>query len=137
MAEIIVKSAFVDKVLVGKDGAFGVRTSEPHSRKNDQGGYDTTGRTFRTLRGRGIDWSQFQERDRITFHGREVTEEREHDGKKYYDLNVWVDGVMRVESTGGGQRQAAPADAWAAAQPSQTAADAWGAPSNDPSDTPF
>src|SRR5690606_41316128 len=52
MPEIIVKSAFVDKVLAGKDGAFGLRTSEPHSRKNDQGGYDTTGRTFRTLRGR-------------------------------------------------------------------------------------
>lgn len=135
MAEIIVKSAFVDKVLVGKDGAFGVRTSEPHSRKNDQGGYDTTGRTFRTLRGRGIDWSQFQERDRIAFHGREVTEEREHDGKKYYDLNVWVDGVMRVESTGG-QRVAAPADTWAAAQPVQAAADAWGAPSNA-EDVPF
>lgn len=135
MAEIIVKSAFVDKVLAGKDGAFGLRTSEPHSRKNDQGGYDTTGRTFRTLRGRGIDWSQFQERDRITFHGREVTEEREHDGKKYYDLNVWVDGVMRVESTGG-QRQAAPADAWAAAQPVQAAADAWGASSSF-GDEPF
>ena len=46
--------------------------------------------------------------------------------------------VTRAQSgSGGGQRQSAPADTWAAAQPSQTAADAWGAPSNDPADLPF
>lgn len=47
--------------------------------------------------------------------------------------------VTRAQSggNGGGQRQSASADTWAAAQPSQTAADAWGAPSNDPADLPF
>lgn len=36
-----------------------------------------------------------------------------------------------------GRRQAAPADTWAAAQPSQTAADAWAAPGAYGDDTPF
>ena len=98
MADVQVKSAFVDKVLVGNDGAWGVKTSEPHSRKNEAGGYDTTGRTFRTLRGRNVDWSQFQEKDRITFFGREETIEREHEGKKFYDLIVWVDSAALIKA---------------------------------------
>jgi hypothetical protein len=119
MAEVQVKSAFVDKVLVGTDGAWGVKTSEPHSRKNEAGGYDTTGRTFRTLRGRNIDWSQFQEKDRITFAGREETVEREHEGKKFYDLIVWVDAaaVIKSQQSTSQPAQSAPApaqDPWAA-----------------------
>lgn len=119
MADVQVKSAFVDKVLTGNDGAWGVKTSEPHSRKNDNGGYDTTGRTFRTLRGRNVDWSQFQEKDRITFFGREETVEREHEGKKFYDLIVWVDAAAVIKSQGQTSRpaQSAPAttqEPWAA-----------------------
>lgn len=122
MADVQVRSAFVDKVLTGNDGAWGVKTSEPHSRKNDNGGYDTTGRTFRTLRGKNIDWSQFQERDRIAFFGREETVEREHEGKKYYDILVWVDGVTVIKSQSAGsapaQSASSPAvDAWASATP--------------------
>lgn len=128
MADVQVKSAFVDKVLVGNDGAWGVKTSEPHSRKNDAGGYDTTGRTFRTLRGRNVDWSQFQEKDRITFFGREETVEREHEGKKFYDLIVWVDSAALIKSQQTAQQpaQSAPATAqepWTT--PGPTAA-AWG-----------
>lgn len=114
MADIQVKSAFVDKVLTGNEGAWGLKTSEPHSRKNDNGGYDTTGRTFRTLRGRNIDWSQFQEKDRITFFGREETVEREHEGKKFYDLIVWVDAaaVIKSQAPTSQPAPAATTDAW-------------------------
>lgn len=115
MADVQVKSAFVDKVLTGSDGAWGVKTSEPHSRKNDAGGYDTTGRTFRTLRGRNVDWSQFQEKDRITFFGREETVEREHEGKKFYDLIVWVDSAAVIKA-----QQAAPQPAQSAPAQNET-----------------
>lgn len=118
MADIQVRSAFVDKVLTGNDGAWGVKTSEPHSRKNESGGYDTTGRTFRTLRGRNVDWSQFQEKDRITFFGREETIEREHDSKKYYDLIVWVDSAAVIR---GQEQQNRPAQQ----QQASTSTDAW------------
>lgn len=130
MADIQVKSAFVDKVLTGNDGVWGVKTSEPHSRKNDSGGYDTTGRTFRTLRGRNVDWSQFQEKDRITFFGREETVEREHEGKKYYDLIVWVDSaaVIRVQEH---QNRPAPQ------QQTTPSTDAWTTPGSFGDDTPF
>lgn len=124
MADIQVKSAFVDKVLTGNDGAWGVKTSEPHSRKNDTGGYDTTGRTFRTLRGRNVDWSQFQEKDRITFFGREETVEREHEGKKYYDLIVWVDSAAVIR---GQEQQNRPAPQ----QQTTPSTDAWTTPGGD------
>ncbi|WP_047219944.1 hypothetical protein [Delftia lacustris] len=127
MADIQVRSAFVDKVLVGTDGAWGLKTSEPHSRKNDAGGYDTTGRTFRTLRGRNIDWSHFQEKDRITFFGREETVEREHEGKKYYDLIVWVDAAAVINSQQATAQPARPAQS----APATTQTDAWTA------DAPF
>jgi len=130
MADIQVRSAFVDKVLVGNEGAWGVKTSEPHSRKNDAGGYDTTGRTFRTLRGRNVDWSLFQEKDRITFFGREETVEREHEGKKYYDLIVWVDAAAVIKS-----QQATPQPAYSA--PAAAQADAWTTPGGFGDDTPF
>lgn len=128
MADIQVKSAFVDKVLAGTSGAWGVKTSEPHSRKNDDGGYDTTGRTFRTLRGNNVDWSQFQEKDRITFFGREETVEREHEGKKYYDLIVWVDAasVIRTQASSVGNQRPAQTP------PAQTATtDAWTTPESE------
>lgn len=130
MADIQVRSAFVDKVLTGNDGAWGVKTSEPHSRKNDSGGYDTTGRTFRTLRGRNVDWSQFQEKDRITFSGREETVEREHEGKKYYDLIVWVDSAAVIR---GQEQQNRPAPQ----QQTTPSTDAWTTTGSFGDDTPF
>lgn len=129
MADVQVKSAFVDKVLIGQDGAWGVKTSEPHSRKNDTGGYDTTGRTFRTLRGRNVDWSQFQEKDRITFFGREETVEREHEGKKFYDLIVWVDAAEVIKT-----QQAVSQPTYSAPAPAQ---EQWTTPGSFGDDTPF
>lgn len=132
MADIQVKSAFVDKVLVGTSGAWGVKTSEPHSRRNEAGGYDTTGRTFRTLRGNNVDWSQFQEKDRITFFGREETVEREHEGKKYYDLIVWVDAAAVIKSQGNTSQpaQSEPSRSQATYQP--PAADSWATAESTP-----
>lgn len=124
MADVQVRSAFVDKVLVGTDGPWGLKTSEPHSRKNDAGGYDTTGRTFRTIRGKNIDWTQFQEKDRISFFGREETVEREHEGKKYYDLLVWVDGVTVLRKTGQSRPAPTQEEPWRTPG-STTTPDAW------------
>lgn len=138
MADIQIRSAFVDKVLIGKDGPFGVKTSEPHSRKNDHGGYDTTGRTFRTIRGKDIDWTQFNEGDRIAAFGREVTEEREYEGKKYYDLIVWAEAVMVIpRAQGGSGRGSAPSTSPGAGQGGfAPQADAWATP-GDNTDRPF
>ena len=98
MAQIEIKSAFVEKWNRNGDPhpGWGMRTSEPHSRKRDDGSFETTGRTFRTVkvsRGSGIDLAEFNEGDRVRVTGREVTESREHEGKKFYDLVVWADSV--------------------------------------------
>lgn len=120
MADVQVGSAFVDKVLTGSSGPFGVKTSEPHRRKNEQTGeWETTGRTFRDVTGDGIDWGAFAEGDRIAFFGAEFTRSREHEGKVYYSLTVRARAAAKVPSRGGQQAQgapsAAPAGDWAAA----------------------
>ena len=117
MAKITVDSAFVEDVLVGNSGAWGLKTSEPHSKKNPETGkWDTTGRTFRTLkvsRDSGIRLEQFEKGSRISFTGREVTEAKKAaDGSKtFYDLVVWADSIEAA----GGARAAAPVEDWATA----------------------
>jgi hypothetical protein len=117
MAKLIVDSAFVEEVLIGNNGAWGLKTSEPHSKKNDQDRWETVGRTFRTLkvsRNSGILLERFNKGDRITFEGREVTESKKSaDGAKtYYDLVVWAD---TVELAGAARTASAaePVDVWA------------------------
>lgn len=127
MAKIIVDSAFVEDVLVGNNGAWGLKTSEPHSRKNDQDQWETVGRTFRTVkvsRNSGIALEQFNKGDRIAFDGRELTESRKSadGGKTYYDLVVWADSITRA----GNERQATPEPV-----------DAWATPGSYGDDTPF
>lgn len=105
--------------------AWGLKSAETHSKKNDEGKYETSGRTFRTVkvsRASGIDLTQFAKGDRIKVEGQEVTETREHDGKKYYDLVVWAKTVEVAER---GQSQS---------QPSAPAGDVW---ANQPSDNPW
>lgn len=107
MGKLTVDSAFVEDVLIGNTGAWGLKTSEPHSRKNDQDRWETVGRTFRTIkvsRNSGIQLEQFVKGDRISFEGREITESRKSaDGAKtYYDLVVWADSITRA----GGFREA-------------------------------
>jgi hypothetical protein len=103
MAEIKVASAFVEDVVTDRDGVpFALRTSEPHRRKNDQDLWETTARTFRTVkasRESGISFTNYVKGDRISFEGTEKTEKREKDGRTFYDLVVWVTALQAI---GGG-----------------------------------
>lgn len=92
--------AFVEDVLTSQSGAFGLKTAEPHSRKDENDKWKTVARTFRSVkasRESGIDFGEFAKGDRVKIWGNEKTEVREHEGKKYYDLVCWAD---RVERTG-------------------------------------
>lgn len=122
MADIKVTSAFIEDVITDRDGTpFALRTSEPHRRKNDAGEWETTARTFRTIRASrdsGIRLTNYVKGDRVQFEGTEKTEKRDKDGKTYYDLVVWVSSLTVIG--GGGPRNdntAAPAasDAWSTA----------------------
>lgn len=103
MAEIKVSSAFVEDVIVDREGVpFALRTSEPHRRKNDAGEWETTARTFRSVkasRESGIALTNYVKGDRIAFEGTEKTEKREKDGRTFYDLVVWVTSLQAI---GGG-----------------------------------
>lgn len=117
MAKIEIESAFVEPWTRNTEEhpAWGMKTAEPHSRKNDAGKYETVGRTFRTVkvsRASGIDLTQFRKGDRVKVWGSEQTETREHEGKKYYDLIVWADRV-EVAERGQAPAQEPAADAWA------------------------
>lgn len=111
MAKIEIESAFIEAWNKNTEDhpAWGMKTAEPHSRKKENGdGYETVGRTFRTVkvsRASGIDLTQFRKGDRVTITGKEVTETREHEGKKYYDLIVWADRVEVAASKGQGAAQ--------------------------------
>ena len=118
MSKIEIESAFVEAWTKNQDEhpAWGMKTAEPHRRKNEAGQFETVGRTFRTVkvsRSSGIDLTQFRKGDRVSVVGREVTEVREHEGKKFYDLVVWADQVQVAD---GAQQSHAPvsqpADTW-------------------------
>ena len=135
MAKIEIESAFIEAWTKNDEQhpAWGMKTAEPHSRKNDAGKYETVGRTFRTVkvsRASGIDLTQFRKGDRVSVWGKEVTETREHEGKKFYDVVVWADRVEVAESKG--QQSAPAADSWAASTP---AAEPWAV--DDTTLTPF
>lgn len=145
MAKIEIESAFIEPWTKNTEEhpAWGMKTAEPHSRKKEDGtGYETVGRTFRTVkvsRASGIDLTQFAKGDRVSITGKEVTETREHEGKKYYDLVVWADRVEPAERRADGQQgaQNAPAEEpWATASPAASG-DVWNAPGNFNDETPF
>lgn len=120
MANVQIESAFVEKVISGQQGPFALKTVELHRRKNDRGEYETTARTFRDVKGRDVDFSQFAEGDRVRIIGREVTEKREHEGKDYYSLVVWADAVVKILPRDGAQQaqggvSAASAGDWSSA----------------------
>jgi len=155
MAKIEIESAFVEPWTKNTEDhpSWGIKTAEPHSKKNDQGSYDTIGRTFRTIkvsRASGIDLSEFRKGDRVHVWGTEATETREFEGKKYYDLIVWANRVERAEgkggsgndqgSTGAPARQGGPRDEpWAAnTQGAQASAqDVWTPGNYADESTPF
>ena len=89
--------AFVEDVISGGTGVFGLKTAETHSRKDDQGQWQTVARTFRTVkasRDAGVSFDGFAKGDKVTVTGAEKTEVREWQGKKLYDLVVWADSVV-------------------------------------------
>jgi hypothetical protein len=144
MAKIEIDSAFVEAWTKNTEQhpAWGMKTAEPHSRKNEDGKYETVGRTFRTVkapRSTGIDLMTFRKGDRVKVWGREVTETREHEGKKYYDLIVWADRVELASAGTSGTTGATTAEPWATTAPVQndTTGDAWNTPGNYSEDTPF
>lgn len=125
MAKIEIESAFIEPWTKNTEEhpAWGMKTAEPHSRKKEDGtGHETVGRTFRTVkvsRASGIDLTQFAKGDRVSITGKEVTETREHEGKKYYDLVVWADRVEAAERRADGQQAAQNApveEPWATTQ---------------------
>jgi len=145
MAKIEIESAFVEAWTKNTDEhpSWGMKTAEPHSRKNDDGKYETVGRTFRTIkvpRSTGIDLTTFRKGDRVQVWGREVTETREHEGKKYYDLIVWADRVEIVASSGNnGRSNATTEEPWGTTAPvdSASSGDVWNKPGNYADETPF
>lgn len=117
MASVTIESAFVESWTKNQEQhpAWGMRTAEQHRRKNDQGQYETVGRTFRTIkvsRSSGIDLTQFAKGDRVKVTGSEVTESREYEGKTYYDLIVWADSVELVQAGQRQVQQAPTTDSW-------------------------
>lgn len=121
MAEINIKSAFVED-----NKGFVLKIAEPHSKKNDQGGYDTVSRTFfdvKVSQASGINLDQFAKGQRVSIRGNQKTEVREWEGKKLYNLTIWADQITVV----GGAPQSQPAqqqpeastpvDAWATQAP--------------------
>jgi single-stranded DNA-binding protein len=111
--------------------AWGMKTAETHSRKNDDGKYETFGRTFRTVkvsRASGVDLTQYVKGSRVKVVGTEQTETREHEGKKFYDLIVWAD---RVELIQGQQATTALPAA------SQAPAEEWSQPNTFDASVPF
>lgn len=147
MAKIEIESAFVEPWTKNAEQhpSWGMKTAEPHSKKREDGsGYDTVSRTFRTVKvsqASGIDLTQFAKGDRVQVWGREVTEVREHDGKKYYDLVVWADRVEPHQRSQQppGLNGSAGTDPWATPPTNAPQATGWAAPGTsfgDPS-APF
>ncbi|WIB25839.1 hypothetical protein [Curtobacterium sp. MCSS17_015] len=126
---------------------WGMKTAEPH-RKKDGEQWVTTARTFRTVKGGyendqpvRIDFTQFRKGDRVKVTGTEVTEVRESNGKKYYDLVCKATSVEVIPAQGGAQQpQSNPAPSWDSAPTSKphtgTQGDAW-ASSGYTDETPF
>lgn len=126
MAEIKF-TGFVEEVLEGRNGPYGVKVAEPH-RKKDGGNWVTVARTFHRVTGAyesGINFAGFAKGDRVVVEGRQVTDPYTgQDGEKKYPLVVKADTVA-VQERGAGS----PAP--------QPATDSWSTPGSFGDDTPF
>lgn len=119
--------------------SWGMKTAETHRKKDGENWVDN-GRTFRTVKvgyGVDLDLSQFRKGDRVDVVGVEVTESREHDGKKFYDLVVKATSVSLAPTKNTGNAPSSPVAArtdepWAPAAP-----DGFGAYSSNAAEAPF
>jgi hypothetical protein len=94
---------YIDEVR----GNWLLRVAEPHS-KLIEGKWQTISRTWRDVKpahGSGLDFSEFLKGTRVKVSGVERTEMREHEGKKFYDLQV---RAMSVEAAPLPPRQETP-----------------------------
>lgn len=114
MAKIEI-DGFVDEVLEGRNGVYGIKVSEPHRRKNDRDEWETVARTFHRVTGAyesGIQFATFAKGDRVTVVGKQVTDPyTDGQGQKRYPLVVKASSVVRNDGPGRAQQQA-PADSW-------------------------
>lgn len=88
-------TAFVEDVK----GDWLLDTAEPH-RKQVDGKWVTTSRTYRKVKaayGTSQDFSTLSKGDRIDVVGKETTEVREYQGKKYFDLIVKAETVTLAD----------------------------------------
>jgi len=127
MAKIEIESCFIEAWTKNTDQhpAWGAKTAETHSRKNEDGKYETVGRTFRTVkvsRASGIDLTEFVKGQRVSIWGKEVTETREHEGKKFYDLVVWADRVEPVGERNHATAEAVTGEPWGNPPPADSVA---------------
>ncbi|MGO3147108.1 MAG: hypothetical protein ACTIJ6_05450 [Leucobacter sp.] len=114
MAKIEIGNAFVEE-QVGTP-VFVLKIAEPHSKKDEQGKYQTISRTFfdvKVSRDSGIDLGFFPKGSRVQVWGNQKTEVREHEGKRYYTLTIWADRIQAAAQQGQGGSNNAQAGQWA------------------------
>jgi len=98
-------SAFVEDAIRNQTGTvFVLKTAETHSKKDENGKYQTVSRTFRDVkvsRDSGINLDGFTKGDRVEVRGREVTEKRAGTGDKdFYTLVCWAESVTALGRSG-------------------------------------
>lgn len=89
-------TGFVEEVLEGRNGPYGIKVAEPHRKKVDEK-WVTTARTFHRVTGAfgaTIPWHQFSKGDRVDVNGKQLTETFEKkDGSTGYALIVKAGNV--------------------------------------------
>lgn len=98
MAKVTLEG-YVDDIIRSKAGeVFALKVSEPHYRK-DGDEFVADGRTFfKVMKGwdSNVELADFNQGDKVEVSGKQKTEVREYEGKKYYDLVVKADTVTLV-----------------------------------------
>ena len=113
---------------------FVLKVAENHRKKNANGEFENAGKTFfdvKVGRDSGVDLSSFPKDTRVKVSGRQLTEVREHNGKKYYTLTVWADSIEAAQAAQGGSNAGSHGQ-WASAPPAQENAPGGGFAGNDP-----
>lgn len=93
---VISFTGFVEEVLEGRNGVYGIKVSEGHRKKSGDE-WVTVARTFHRVTGAyqsGIDFSAFHKGDRVDVVGKQITDPYEDaQGVKKYPLVVKADSV--------------------------------------------
>ena len=102
MAEIIVPTAFVQAWKFGseeRNPEWAMKVVENHQKK-DGDSYVTVGRTYFTVKAgweTKIDFRLFSKGDRVKIIGKQVTEEREYEGKTIKNLVIKATSVEVIQ----------------------------------------